>query len=169
MANILKKLHYEEYIINRFKEQKITPDIISKLSSYELEQLGVRNRSDIMDLRIVCSKYGRCSPPRTSENCGAPKFLIPKFTLENLLNEDFTIHTISTMLSVSERTIYRRMSEFGLSKRQFSDITPSQLDTEVKKISQEFPNCGENMVRQILFDIDIKVTRMQLRDSIHRC
>ena len=38
--------------------EKITPDLVGKLSLNEFEKLGVQNRDDIMASRVECSKYG---------------------------------------------------------------------------------------------------------------
>ena len=88
--------------------------------------------------------------------------------LENLLDEGFSINEISTLLSISESTVYRRMRTFGLSKLAFSEISDDDLDRAVNHICQDFPRCGENMLKQILSGKGIKVQRVRLRDSIHR-
>ena len=36
------------------------------------------------------------------------------------------------------------------------------------QVAQDFPYCGENMVRQIVSQSGIRVTRSRIRDSIHR-
>ena len=47
MSSVLRKLNLEN-LIGRFKEEKISPDIVCKLSLLELKKLGLQNRSDIM-------------------------------------------------------------------------------------------------------------------------
>ena len=167
MANILEAMGLKS-VINKFTEEKITADIVSKLSEMELLSLGVKNRQDMMRLRIECIKYGGESVRKENSSCGAPNYVIPKDILENLLSENFTIATISSMFQVSEITIYRRMHKYGLSKRDFTDISEVDLDEEMKKVTMEFPNCGENMLRHILFERNVVIPRQVLRDSIHR-
>ena len=41
-----------------------TPDIVCKLSSHEMEALGVSSRADMMRLRTECDKYGTDKPQR---------------------------------------------------------------------------------------------------------
>ena len=72
------------------------------------------------------------------------------------------------MLSVSESTIYRRMRSYGLSKLDFSEISDQQLDNNVSQIANDFPFCGESMIKQLLRGKGIKVQRWRMRDSIHR-
>ena len=65
------------------------------------------------------------------------------------------------LLSVSERTVYRRMSIYGLRKHEFSLISVEELDNKVEKITNEFPSCGEN-IKYILSGNET------LRESLHR-
>ena len=167
MEGILEKLNLGS-CIHKFAEEKITPDIVCRLSAYDLEVLGLHGRADMMRLRAECIKFGGEQLPKVSSCCGAPKFEIPKSVLENLLDEGFSINEISTLLSISESTVYRRMRTFGLSKLAFSEISDDDLDRAVNHICQDFPRCGENMLKQILSGKGIKVQRVRLRDSIHR-
>ena len=130
MDEVLEKLKLGRFI-DKFTEQKISPDIICKLSLQEFAMLGINNRQDIMALRIACSTYGEKPPAMLYSFCGAPQFLIPKSVLECWLDEDFTITEISRLLSVSESTVYRRLREYGLSKLQFTDISDQDLDLQV--------------------------------------
>jgi len=72
------------------------------------------------------------------------------------------------MFAVSERTIYRRMVNYGLSQQTFSILTDDNLDEQVNKVINDFPRCGENMIMQILRQTGISVQRYRLRDSFHR-
>ena len=167
MARILKKLSLG-HLTEVFQREKITPDIISMLSTHEMNQLGITSRVDMMNLRLECSTYGRQKPEKQRVGCGAPEFDIPKSVLEGHLEEGFTIQQISSMLSVSERTIYRRMEKYGLRSHNFSNISDDDLDRHVRQVSEDFPFCGEQMLRFLLKERNIKVQRMRLRDSIHR-
>ena len=167
MCNILKKLGLGNFAETFFKE-KITPDIVPKLSLTEFEDLGITNRSAIMRLRVECSVCCQV-PVKCRGICRAPKYNISKTVLENLLFEnDFMISDVAKLLSVSERTIYRRMDEYGLKKSEFTILSETDLDSEVQKVATDFPFCGELMVRQILKDRGINIRRTFLRDSFHR-
>ena len=127
MDEVLRKLNLE-HLINNFNEQKISPDIVCKLSLQELEMLGITNKQNVMSLRIACSTFSKGKPIKLNSVCGAPKFFIPKGVLESWLDEDFTIAEISNLLGVSESTVYRRMREYELSKLEFTDISDQDLD-----------------------------------------
>ena len=104
MAHILKKNNLG-HLTELFHREKITPDIISMLSTHDMNQLGITSRADMMNLRLQCCTYGRQKPENNRVGCGAPEFDIPKSVLEDHLEEGFTIEEISCMLSVSDRKI----------------------------------------------------------------
>ena len=168
MSSILKEFNLGQAIFT-FENEKITPDIVCKLSSTDLESLGLSSRRDMMNLRMECSKYGLQTPTRYGEGRNAsPSYFIPKAILESHLEEGFTVQEIGSIFSVSESTIYRRMRSYNLSKLDFSNISDAELDRHLAEIAHEFPHCGESMVKGILMQRGIKVQRMRLRDSLHR-
>ena len=109
VGEILKKLDLSAHSV-RFVEEKISPDIVYKLL-IDFHNLGINDRNAIMSLRIACSTFGSYTPKR---GCHTNKFVIPKIFLENLIQEGFTVREISAIASVSERTIYRHMTEYDL-------------------------------------------------------
>jgi hypothetical protein len=167
MNNILDKLGLNT-ARDTFKREKITPDIVSKQSAQEMEMLGISNRSDMMRLRIESNKYGCKKPKMDNSLCGAPQFDIPKCVSEHLLDNGFKVNEIANLLAVSERTIYRRMVKYGLSRQTFSILADENLDVHVQKVLNEFPLSGENMVMQILRQTGINVQWYRLRESIYR-
>ena len=67
-----------------------------------------------------------------------------------MLDIDFKILDIGKLFQASERTVCRRMAQFGLRKREFSDIDDENLDINVSNIMKDFPRCGKQMLREIL-------------------
>ncbi|VDI57833.1 Hypothetical predicted protein [Mytilus galloprovincialis] len=133
-----------------------------------MEALVVSSRADMMRLRTECVKYGNDKPQRVRSQCGPPNFDITKSILENVLVNGCGVSYISKLLTVSQSTIYRRMAAFGLSKRNFSQISDNELDVELGKILKDFPLCGENLLKQMLIIKRIRVPRWRLRESVHR-
>ena len=131
-VQVLKDLNLE-HLVPRFEEESITLDIINKLSLEEFNQLGVLQRNDVKNLREKCIFYGGFSPQKVAGN-GAPKFAIPKLLLENLIEEGFTAAEISKIVGVSDRTVYRRMSEYNLSKRNFTNLNDAELDEHMIEV-----------------------------------
>ena len=122
---------------------------------HAMEILGVNSRSDMMSLRIECTKFGGEAPKKFEGTCGGPIFFIPKFALGNLLHEGFTIREISTMLAVSEYNLPE--DEAIRTKFEFTDISDKDLDAGVEKVAIEFPYCGKNFIKHILFQKGFKV------------
>ena len=54
MLGILKSTHLERFAKN-FENERITPDVVSKLSLHEFEALGVTDRAAVMKLREASS------------------------------------------------------------------------------------------------------------------
>ena len=122
-----------------------------------------------MNLRLKCLCYGNVKPQRVqSQHGGAPKFKISKSFLESLLEDGFQVSEMAKLTCVSERTIYRRMNEYNLTKFNFSNLTDDELDSAMKKLITEFPNSGEVMLREFLKQKDIFVQRSCLRQSLQR-
>ena len=132
MFSVLQKVKLG-YLEEKFRQEKITPDLVCKLLVQELQSLGVTSRSDIIALRIECATFVGEAVKKTQASCGALSFSIPNSVPQNLLGEGFTIREISAMLSVSESTIYRRMSQFEVSKYDFTEIEDSELDVLIEK------------------------------------
>lgn len=72
------------------------------------------------------------------------------------------------MLGVSRQTLYRRLDEFDIPSCDFSSISSNDLDRTVSEIKESFPNDGEVMLQGHMLRLGIKVSRSDLRDSIHR-
>ncbi|CAG2220117.1 unnamed protein product [Mytilus edulis] len=145
-----------------FERENITPDIISKLSQKDFLELGLSSRAKMMELRIMCCHYSDIILEHND------KFIIPKETLESLLEINFKIKDISEMFNLSESTLYRQMRAYNLSKQNFSLVSDHDLDTTVLSITKEFPNCGEVLLMQLLSQRSLKVQRYRLRESLHR-
>ena len=158
MERVLTKLGLERYT-EAFEAQKITPDIVCKMSLYDMRLVGVTERSEIMKLRTKCISYGSSIPAyEAGGSAGPPMFQIPKSNLETLIDIGFTIKEISMLLSVSESTVYRRMRIFGIRKAEFTDISDEDLTIIIKKTQQEFPKCGERMLLEILRQKNVRVS-----------
>jgi hypothetical protein len=158
MESILNKLGLGRHA-NAFIEENISPDIVNKMSLYDMRCVGIYDRSEIMKLRTACLQYGTSKPFLVDgANGGAPVYNIPKSNLEILLDIGFTIKEMSLLLGVSESTLYRRMRVFGLKKVIFSDISDDDLTAVVKQTIEEFPKSGERMLIEIIRQKGIRVS-----------
>ena len=65
---------------------------------------------------VKCCIFGGTKSKTARNNGGAPKFIMPKEVLQNLMDDDCLISEIGNILFFSERTVYRRIGEYNLSK-----------------------------------------------------
>ena len=74
---------------------------------------------------------------------GRPSIDIPRQTLKMYLKFGFSLIKTSEMLGVSQKTISRRIRQFGLLEEvpRYTEISNENLDTVVAEIYHEFPNC----------------------------
>ena len=67
----------------RFEEEKISLDLVPKLSKVDMQCLGVAEMSDMMRLRMECINYGSILPVK-----GNSEFVIPENVLEFCFNQN---------------------------------------------------------------------------------
>ena len=65
------------------------------------------------------------------EAIGFDSIVIPKILIENLIDDGFSVKEMSNILYVSERTVLRRMVQYGLKIRDFSNISDDQLGSNL--------------------------------------
>ena len=60
------------------------------------------------------------------------------------------------------------MVEYGLKIRNSSNISDDQLDSDVLALTNDYPFCGETILRELLKGRGIIIQRYRFRDSMHR-
>ncbi|XP_073805112.1 uncharacterized protein [Danio rerio] len=100
---------------------------------------------------------------------GRPKFAIGRKELEELLQTNLPVPCIAKIIGISTRTVFRRMSEFGLSvSGLYSSITDEELDNTVKAIKDDMPAAGYRMVRGRLLSLGMRVQWQRIAASMHK-
>ena len=126
---------------------------------------------DLLTAKSILEKSVKtCSqtPMVFTGTVGRPSYDISKEQLEALLDVGFNVGQIAEMLQVGKRTIERRISQFGVSARSFSDISNDDLDSAVGEIKLFYPNLGSKSLAGHLATRNIKVPRARIRDSLWR-
>lgn len=101
--------------------------------------------------------------------CGRPFLIIPFETLDRLLEMEFSVPSIACMLGVSVRTVRNRMTEYGLSVRDYySVLTDHELDEQVLNIVHSFPNTGYKQMLGHLKSQGLRISIMRVRESMRR-
>ena len=66
-----------------------------------------------------------------------------------------------------ERTVLRRMVEYGLKISSFSNISDDQVDSDVLALTNDYPFFGETILRELLKGRGIIIPHYQFRESKH--
>ena len=100
---------------------------------------------------------------------GRPKFEIAPEFLENLRVQGCTWMQIARMLQVSRWTIRRRVVEYGLHCRRWSDISDYQLDTIIRGYtSRHGVTTGQSFIIGYVRSLGYLVQRDRVRAAINR-
>ncbi len=76
---------------------------------------------------------------------------------------------MATMLSVSAKTVQRRLKAHGLSiTNMYNSISNETLDNHVTEVLQMFPNCGYRRMLGFLTTWGIRMQEWRVRESMHR-
>lgn len=71
---------------------------------------------------------------------GRPRMMVSVEHIDLLRSVGYTWQQIADAVQVSRTTLWRRLSEMGVSTSRYSDISEDDLDLSIKGIQQEFPN-----------------------------
>uniref|UniRef100_A0A3Q1F974 Integrase core domain-containing protein n=1 Tax=Acanthochromis polyacanthus TaxID=80966 RepID=A0A3Q1F974_9TELE len=100
---------------------------------------------------------------------GRPKFIFSEELLSRLIDIPLPVTCIASLLGVSQRTIFRRMHELGLSTRStYSNLTDCELDNAVQSIKSRIPNAGYRMVKSCLQADGHRVQWDRIKQFMHR-
>ncbi len=118
----------------------------------ETELLSLGNGSELYSLPL-------------EKTMGRPKFLITREQLLNLRETGMTWAKIAKCLNISERTLYRRVEEFGVNE-QFANISNVELDELLRNIMALTPRAGESYIRGSLRSRGIRIQRWRVRERL---
>ncbi|CAI5682130.1 unnamed protein product [Oreochromis niloticus] len=100
---------------------------------------------------------------------GRAKLYVSKDHLKDLIQMDLSIPCISKLLGISQKTVRRRMEEWGLSiTATYSSLSDDELDNLIAAIKQESKDLGYRMVKGRLRALGHRVQWNRVWDSM-RC
>ena len=86
-----------------------------------------------------------------------------------LIEHRFTTRAIANLLSVSPRTIRRRILQYGLSDAvSFSDVDDGELDEITTLYVATHPFCGQRSFDGFLRGFGLRIQRCRIRESLSR-
>ena len=95
--------------------------------------------------------------------------IVTKQQLEYYLENGFTVPASARMISVSEKTIKRRLKDYDLSITGcYARLSDEELDGLVRDIVAQNPNCGYRRMLGFLMSRGVRVSEQRTRESMHR-
>lgn len=101
-----------------------------------------------------------------SSGGGRPRISVDREQLEFLRSLHFKWTDIAGILGVSEKTVHRRVLEWNIPT--YSSISDHEVDVIVRRYLEEFPQCGEAMLRGHFLSLNLHIQRERLRQSVKR-
>ena len=150
----------------------------SALFSAELALLSTFRRSLARCLRTLqygindCTVPPICIPSSTTQHYsgfrGRPTILLNLETVELLRSSGYTWDEIASSLQVSRTTLWRRLNEANYEIKRFTDISDDELDSILRELQINYPNCGQQLLQGYLRQRGVIVQRRRLRESVAR-
>ena len=111
-------------------------------------------------------------PVAVEQSCGQrgrPRYELHRQQLEYLVSNAFSVREIAAMIGVSDRTVKRRLNEYGIKIRDtYSHLSDSELDDVVQQIMTSFPNIGYQSVKGHLQSRGERLQDQRVRQSMRR-
>ena len=151
-----------------FRELLVAEVMMDQRGAVECVRMALCFLNELLEVKRRGNR--RTQPPTDiTGNVGRPRFLVSYEQLEYLIDSHFTVPQIADILGVSQRTVHRRMSEFGLSiSGQYANVTDDYLDQVVRSIQNEYPLCGNRLMRGHLLALGLRVQQQRIRESQRR-
>ena len=148
----------------RIYEQSLAPSVVNE------EVLDII-RKLLNIISSTCEEFGVNSivsdwqtPIVVSHQRGRPKYDLPRGQILFFIEHGFTCSRISSMLGISQSTLHRRMSEYGLSIRNtYSGISESELRDLISHAHESFPNAGYRFIQGWLNQRGLRIQECRIR------
>ena len=151
------------------------------LSTHEFESeylvLSIFHSNIARYIRTLQYGFNDCTVPpicvssytmQSTGTPGRPKFLINIDTVELLRGCGYSWSQIADALQISRTTLWRRLKDANCVVQKYSEISDDDLDSHVRQIQREHPNCGQQLLHGYLKDRGVSVQRRRLRESVAR-
>ncbi|XP_035988953.1 uncharacterized protein LOC118561136 [Fundulus heteroclitus] len=130
---------------------------------------AIRQLCSLLRLQVETEEPLCCEVEVVHGAKGRPKFCIQKEKLQDLMETQLPIPCIAQLLGVSERTIFRRLMEFGISVRgSYSSMPDEELDNVVRSIKAQMPHLGYRLVMGRLRSLGHRIQWSRVKASMHR-
>ncbi|KAK6467583.1 hypothetical protein HHUSO_G35136 [Huso huso] len=148
---------------------EIPENVKVEISNCFHELMPVFENEGISDTQSSINTGGDFVVQRRREGqFGLPRISVSRHQLQIFVSRGYTGKRIAEHLGCSVSYIYKRLKAEGLSPRdKYSNITDSELDTEVKSLHSQYRNAGAKMMNGYLRAKGIFVQRQRIRMSLN--
>uniref|UniRef100_A0A3Q3LWI2 Integrase catalytic domain-containing protein n=1 Tax=Labrus bergylta TaxID=56723 RepID=A0A3Q3LWI2_9LABR len=100
---------------------------------------------------------------------GRPALDITREQIQLLLTQGFTVRAMARMLGCSSSYLHKKMKSFQISARKrFTSISEIHLEEHIRRLHNQFPRSGSEMMRAYLRAEGIVVQRRRVRETLNR-
>lgn len=100
---------------------------------------------------------------------GRPKLNFSAEFLNYLFEIPLPVQCVANLLGVSERTIFRRMKDHGIStKTSYSSMSDQELDNKIAALKSSAPHAGYRLIKGLLQAEGHRVQWHRIKGSMHR-
>ncbi|XP_051804019.1 uncharacterized protein LOC110972740 isoform X2 [Acanthochromis polyacanthus] len=100
---------------------------------------------------------------------GRPALDITRDQIELLLTQGFTVRAMAGLLGCSSSYLHKKMKSFQISARnRFTPINDVDLEDHVRRLHNQFPRSGSEMMRAYLRAEGIVVQRRRVREILNQ-
>uniref|UniRef100_A0A3Q3EQJ3 Integrase core domain-containing protein n=1 Tax=Labrus bergylta TaxID=56723 RepID=A0A3Q3EQJ3_9LABR len=105
----------------------------------------------------------------TTTQRGRPALDITREQIQLLLTQGFTVRAMARMLGCSSSYLHKKMKSFQFSARKrFTSISKIHLEEHIRRLHNQFPRSGSEMMRAYLRAEGIVVQRRRVRETLNR-
>jgi len=132
-------------------------DTVIQASNCVLQALDHTNENPPVAVQQSCGQRGR------------PRYEIHRQQLEYLVANAFSVREVAAMIGVSDRTVKRRLSEYGIKILDtYSHLSDAELDGAIQQIMTTFSNIGYQSVTGHFQSRGERLQDQRVRQSMRR-
>nr|XP_054605991.1 uncharacterized protein LOC107395523 [Nothobranchius furzeri] len=160
-------LHFLHFVCNH--ELTFIQSLTNQISIPQDVIMALSNLSEVVAAKLEEGTVHPIGTELVEGITGQQKYMVNKECLQNLVDLDLSIPSISAVMGISKSTVKRALRENDISiRRSYSSISDDQLDDIVGSIKITAPNIGSRMLKGRLRALGHRITWTRIWASLKR-
>uniref|UniRef100_A0A1A8AUB6 Integrase core domain-containing protein n=2 Tax=Nothobranchius furzeri TaxID=105023 RepID=A0A1A8AUB6_NOTFU len=160
-------LHFLHFVCNH--ELTFIQSLTNQISIPQDVIMALSNLSEVVAAKLEEGTVHPIGTELVEGITGQQKYMVNKECLQNLVDLDLSIPSISAVMGISKSTVKRALRENDISiRRSYSSISDDQLDDIVGSIKITAPNIGSRMLKGRLRALGHCITWTRIWASLKR-